>query len=1015
MLSKALSPQKLGNSRGLLVKRYQSAAADRPRTRPTHILKQPARPLGERNETILIQKEQDDQTVLNPGWQPVEQANENDWVGHNVYLKQLLLNKHYAHGFDYWKTIRKHGPKPNTLSYNLYFALVEAAGSPYDIIDTFYDFDDTNVLRVDVNPDATCFAYLVKAHCTLKDYPAVTAVLERMKDLKIEPTQRTYAIILDLLSDLNEFEKGEKFVDEVREKYTNAGIQLDIELMNALLYFYGSKDIEEGEKFFQGFIRDGVKTSYNTYQRLIELYVKHKRPVDVGRIVYLMKNDGLKPDQELTKYTLFQGYIETGDPAILKSIRSSYERETFQRTPHYKFYYDFISKYIDGGGPVYIPEGYLEIATEDELEKLYVQCVSRELKGEKDSFRLDKYGSLTFDLNKILKDDDNDEVLDDSEAKDRLQELLPNEDDVIEFPVAEGELQKIEKKVFGQNDANDEESDYSYAYEYEDEIDINESLMETNFENILDGDQDPIAMNQGKKKDALPTGKRRKLKLPKLPRLEDDKPDDGEYPYQDDDPQRYKEIMNQISLKQQEIRSRQLEEKILRNRQAEEERAANQQAGLLDEENIFGPESEVEDSVKFPEEQLKEMLEGSDNGEEVVINEDFIRKLKGMSMQAPVKAATPVPDPATLQKNNQKKEEEDLSISSAPVRTTEEIKALLDEEVQKAKAHESEIGTDDKRTLEAAKVLFEVSKYDTDNQDFLEKHPNWEEEVSTLTKKAQAILEGKSFPESTPAKGKAQGKASRAFKEKLQVTKGDSVAKEIETNPFTVKNVDKFSAGKREPTEAELHKAYVRRTYLKKIKTKFNEAKQRNASPEELEKIRATFEKVKTSKITEREVDNYDHRMGLYLSKLQFENPKLYKGLYAEYRMDMFGDRSHFNDPALVEHSSNPLEVMDAQFSAIDEFYEEQGHVISDDNIFIEAVRQFDHKNPEDPEMKRLVLQWGKNQQEQQFQNLDEDMLRTRMASINVLLPNAPMRKPTGHPEDTFWNEPDDPEDHNYI
>lgn len=54
---------------------------DRPRTRPTHILRQPARPLGERNETILIQKEQDDQTVLNPGWQPVEQANENDWVG----------------------------------------------------------------------------------------------------------------------------------------------------------------------------------------------------------------------------------------------------------------------------------------------------------------------------------------------------------------------------------------------------------------------------------------------------------------------------------------------------------------------------------------------------------------------------------------------------------------------------------------------------------------------------------------------------------------------------------------------------------------------------------------------------------------------------------------------------------------------------------------------------------------------------------------------------------------------
>jgi hypothetical protein len=44
-------------------------------------LSQTARPLGERNETVLIQKEQDDQTVLNPGWKPTEQVDENDWVG----------------------------------------------------------------------------------------------------------------------------------------------------------------------------------------------------------------------------------------------------------------------------------------------------------------------------------------------------------------------------------------------------------------------------------------------------------------------------------------------------------------------------------------------------------------------------------------------------------------------------------------------------------------------------------------------------------------------------------------------------------------------------------------------------------------------------------------------------------------------------------------------------------------------------------------------------------------------
>ena len=57
-------------------------------------MRQPARPLGERNETILIQKEQDDQTVLNPGWRPIEQANENDWVGMDIFLPSIF-------GFDF--------------------------------------------------------------------------------------------------------------------------------------------------------------------------------------------------------------------------------------------------------------------------------------------------------------------------------------------------------------------------------------------------------------------------------------------------------------------------------------------------------------------------------------------------------------------------------------------------------------------------------------------------------------------------------------------------------------------------------------------------------------------------------------------------------------------------------------------------------------------------------------------------------------------------------------------------
>jgi hypothetical protein len=341
---------------------------------------------------------------------------------------------------------------------------------------------------------------------------------------------------------------------------------------------------------------------------------------------------------------------------------------------------------------------------------------------------------------------------------------------------------------------------------------------------------------------------------------------------------------------------------------------------------------------------------------------------------------------------------------------------MIQEEEKNRKESGVQLSPEELNLFEAAKVLHEVSKYN--NQDILEKHPNWEEEVNTLTRTALDILEGKQVSSKAVAtndKKKDRKDIKERELEKRRQAINDPTEREMDKNEITLKNIEKYSTSKKEPTEAEQHKAYVRRTYLKKIKAKFQEAKQRNASEEELNKIRAVFEKVKTSKISEKEVDNYDHKMGLYLSKLQFENPKHYKSLYAQYQNEINGDKSHYDDPIFVEKNDNPLEVMDAQFTAIDQFYEEQGHHISDDNIFIDAVRQFDHKNPEDREMKRLVLQWGKNRQEQQFNDLSDEELRTRMASINVLLPNAPMRKPTGHPEDHFFNHPDDENDHNYI
>ena len=49
-----------------------------------------------------------------------------------------------------------------------------------------------------------------------------------------------------------------------------------------------------------------------------------------------------------------------------------------------------------------------------------------------------------------------------------------------------------------------------------------------------------------------------------------------------------------------------------------------------------------------------------------------------------------------------------------------------------------------------------------------------------------------------------------------------------------------------------------------------------------------------------------------------------------------------------------------------------------------------DYSNPSDPEMKRLILRWAQNNQELNQIEYPDDMLRTRMASINILSSNLP-------------------------
>lgn len=178
------------------------------------------------------------------------------------------------------------------MSLNLFWTILPCVLRAFWVVLTvaeyYYDFDPANAMQVDAEPDALTFGYIVKAYATLGDFDGAFSAFKDCKERGLTPTCRTYAMVLELATDRKERSLGDELIQEAESIYTSREswyerelitggtlddsvpeyqegedevvketptpenssepAEVDIEFLNAKLYFYGVEDATRAEK-----------------------------------------------------------------------------------------------------------------------------------------------------------------------------------------------------------------------------------------------------------------------------------------------------------------------------------------------------------------------------------------------------------------------------------------------------------------------------------------------------------------------------------------------------------------------------------------------------------------------------------------------------------------------------------------------------------------------------------------------------------------------------------------------
>ncbi|KAK8670893.1 hypothetical protein V6N13_037506 [Hibiscus sabdariffa] len=136
----------------------------------------------------------------------------------------------------------------------------------------------------------TCF---IEAYCREKDFRNVDAVLDEMKEKGCRPNAVTYTIIMHARGKAGEVGKAL----EVYETMKNDGCLPDASFYSSLVFFLSKAGrLKYADEIFVDIVKQGVKPNALTYTTMISSACKHSLEEKALKLLKKMEEDSCRPD-----------------------------------------------------------------------------------------------------------------------------------------------------------------------------------------------------------------------------------------------------------------------------------------------------------------------------------------------------------------------------------------------------------------------------------------------------------------------------------------------------------------------------------------------------------------------------------------------------------------------------------------------------------------------------------------------------------------------------------------------
>uniref|UniRef100_A0A1D1ZCG5 Putative pentatricopeptide repeat-containing protein At3g15200 n=1 Tax=Anthurium amnicola TaxID=1678845 RepID=A0A1D1ZCG5_9ARAE len=186
----------------------------------------------------------------------------------------------------FWNDIITSGCKPDLYTYGIFINSLTKAGKLATAVKLF-----SAMWTKGCNPDVTICNCIIDALCFKKKIPDALLIFEKMNERGCLPDVATYNSLIKHICKIRRMEKAYELLDEMEEKGCTP---------NARTYTYFFKTMKNHEEvvaMVSRMKRNGCKIDGDTYNLILNLYVRWGNQQGILSVWMEMERSGLGPDQ----------------------------------------------------------------------------------------------------------------------------------------------------------------------------------------------------------------------------------------------------------------------------------------------------------------------------------------------------------------------------------------------------------------------------------------------------------------------------------------------------------------------------------------------------------------------------------------------------------------------------------------------------------------------------------------------------------------------------------------------